>query len=333
VKSASFGMLSALIFSALPILPVQAQISKADSAAGWRPLFNGKDFNDFYFNFFGTGFVESSNQTGFVIDSGMIHVPKASPAMPHTNVQGHVFTKKEYSWYKVRVDYRFVVGGGTAEVNAGLIIHADNAKGLLPSKDRRPTSIEVNMRRPDNSPWTLWSAVNQGPYISSTIAGTSDRYIEGGTPWTNDPWGGRTILFSSLPNPEKPMGEWNHGEAWVYGDSLGLFYLNGQLRTQGWDFKVRGPEGTADIAKRVPWSKGGIGLQGEMAEIWYKNFDIMELEPHTKRPLHASDPMVLAPKPGSRKAMDRSSASYNVAGRRLDSRLQGARAISVEVKK
>lgn len=314
-------------------------MTKADSAEGWRPLFNGKDFNDFYFNFFGTGFVESSKQTGFEIDSGMIHVPKATSSKPHTNVQGHLFTKKEYSWYKVRVDYRFVVGGGTAETNAGLIIHVDNAKGLLPSSDRRPTSIEVNMRRPGNSPWTLWSATGLGPYISTTIKpGTSDQYMEGGTAWINDPWGAR-VIYSSLPNPEKPMGEWNHGEAWVYGDSLGLFYLNGQLRTRGWDFKVRGPQGTADLDKRVPWTKGGIGLQGEMAEIWYRNFDIMELEPHTKRPLNASGatavkaPKALSNGPGvGRLGSIRNASGYNLAGRCLEAVRGAERAISVEVK-
>jgi hypothetical protein len=337
MKSESIGRFCSLLCAIVCVGTAEAQITAADSAEGWRPLFNGKDFNDFYFNYANTGFVEPSKQNSFEIDSGMIHVPK--PTATKNTKQGHVITKKEYSWYKVRVDYKFIVNGGSGEINAGLVIHIDNPKGQLAASGLRPTSIEVNMRRPQDAPWTLWSAMNLGPYLSSTVT-SGNKYkdkAEGGTAWTNDPWGSRT-LFSSYANPEKPMGEWNHGEAWVYGDSLGLFYLNGQLRTKAWDFKVRGPDGSADVAKRVPWTKGGIGLQGEMWEVWYKNFDIMELEPHTKRPIHASGPTtVLAPRPASRKGAgvraDRNSPSYNMAGRRLDSGRPAARILSLEVTK
>lgn len=313
-------------------------MTKADSAAGWRPLFNGKDFNDFYFCYANVGFTEPSKQNSFEIDSGMIHVPR--PTATKNNSQGHLFTKKEYSWYKVRVDYRFIATGGEAgtEINAGLVVHVDNAKGMGKLTSLRPISIEVNMRRDQESPWTLWSATGLGPYISSTVTG-GNKYkdkAEGGTPWTNDPWGSRT-LFSSYANPEKPMGQWNHGEAWLYGDSLGLFYLNGQLRTKAWDFKVRGPDGSADVSKRVPWGKGGIGLQGEKWEIWYKNFDIMELEPHTMRPINALHPTVLAPKPASRKGAvtraDQTSPTYNMAGRRVDPGRSATRILTLEKKK
>lgn len=95
--------------------------------------------------------MESSKQTGFEIDSGMFPVPRATAANPHTNVQGHLFTKKEYSWYKVRRDYRFGVGGGTAETNAGLIIHgavveSGQGEGKRNRRDRRTGCPESDGR-------------------------------------------------------------------------------------------------------------------------------------------------------------------------------------------
>lgn len=266
--------------------PGQAQ-TKADS--GWVPLFNGQDFSGFYAHFYTIGVVDMARQDAFFVDSGMIHVRKARSGGFSGN-QGHLFTRKSYSWYKVRVEYRFAADDASGSQNAGLIVHVDNDQALVQNiKDRRPRSIEVNMRRADAHPWTLYSATGLGPYISTTVRRGTNLFqarAEGGVDWTNDPWGER-IVASSYPNPERPMGQWNQGEAHIYGDSLGLFFLNGQLRTSGWNFRLRGAPGDPDPQKRIRCEAGGIGLQSEVHEIWYRNFEIMELEPHTKRPLHA----------------------------------------------
>jgi hypothetical protein len=271
--------------------------SKTDS--GWVSLFNGRDFEGFYAHYYQYGVVDIAKQEAFRADSGMIHVPREKPSA-NWNGQGHIFTRKKYSWYRVRVEYRFAADHVGGSQNAGLIVHVDNDQALVANiKDRRPRSIEVNMRRPDASPWTLWSAVALGPYISTTVRPGTQLYLpasEGGVPWTNDPWGKREV-FSSLPNPEKPMGEWNQGEARIYGDSLGEFYLNGQLRTRGWNFRLRGAPNDSSTARRIPCQDGGIGLQSEDHEVWYRNFEIMELEPHTLRPLHAKPTVVGRPAP------------------------------------
>jgi hypothetical protein len=269
--------------------------SKADS--GWVPLFNGKDLEGFYAHFFGTGVVALDKQNAFQADSGMIHVPKAK-AGTFSAGQGHLFTLKLYSWYRVRVEYRFNPEDTAGSQNAGLIVHVDNDQALIANtKERRPRSIEINMRRAESSPWTLWSAGNLGPYITTTVRTGTQQYLakaDGGVEWTNDPWNGdKRIIFSSYPNPERPMGQWNQGEAVIYGDSLGLFYLNGTLRTQGWNFSLRGKPEDADPAKRIPCANGGIGLQSEAHEVWYRNFEIMELEPHTRKPLHAKPAAIL----------------------------------------
>lgn len=312
------------VFAAAPA-SVRAQ-TKADS--GWVPLFNGKDFDGFYTHFYTIGVIDITKQDAFLIDSGMIHVPR-SKSTGYTGNQGHLFTRKEYSWYKVRVEYRFAANEPGGSQNAGLIVHVNNAQALVDNiKERRPRSIEINMRRAESHPWTLYSATGLGPYITTTVRNGTNLFLskaEGGVEWTNDPWGER-IIASSYPNPERPMGEWNRGEAHIYGDSLGLFFLNGQLRTSGWNFKLRGAPNDASVARRVPCASGGIGLQGEVHEIWYRNFEIMELEPHTKRPLHAKTTALAGGKrPTARKSEIARVGTWKgrtVNGRRLPQAIQ-----------
>lgn len=259
--------------------------TKADS--GWVSLFNGTNFTGFYIFSKETGAGIVDTQKIYRADSGMIH----SPSIP--NSEFHLITNKEYSYYKVRVDYRW--GPITGSQNAGMVIHIDNTlahSGTLPAGTLRPTSIEVQMLRTDNnnnSPSTLWSAVNLGPYITSTVQSGTNNYLTGGVAWINDPWGGAPgrTLYTTVANPENPVGQWNRSQAEVYGDSGG-FYLNGVLRTRGWHFQVRGSANDASVANRKRYGKGSIGLQQEGNEIWYRNFEIMELDSATRMPINAT---------------------------------------------
>lgn len=254
--------------------------TKADS--GWVSLYNGTDFEGFYIFSqtapqLRTGSAVNTQTIYRVGDSGHIYSPRLAG-------QYQLITTREYSYYKVRVDYRW--GPVNGSQNAGLILHIDNAQGLsgtLPLGTRRPRSMEVQMLRTDNSPFTLWSSWQQGPYITTTVQQGTTKYQAGGSAWTNDPWGSSTI-YTTVANPEKPVGQWNTGEARIYGDS-GSFRLNGVLRTRGWNFQARVNPNSS--MPRVRYAKGGIGLQQEDNEISYRNFEIMELDSATLLPIHA----------------------------------------------
>lgn len=258
------------------------QPSAATAAdSGWTPLCNGKNLDGFNLFLNGAGLVSTAGRTEFGIDSGMIHAP--------TGAAGHLVTAKEYGYYRVRVDYRFGPENGIE--NAGLLIHFDLAQAATLKTASRPRSIEVNIQKGDNSEWTLWAASQLGPYITSTVKpGTqttsSPAYLpaaQGGVPFTADPWGSR-IIYSAMPNSDKPKGEWNHGEALVLGDS-GVFTLNGRLRCAGWNFQARANPDSP--TPRVRYARGAIALQSEGHQIWYRNFEIMELDSATGAPLHA----------------------------------------------
>jgi len=246
----------------------QAQATKADS--GWVPLFNGKDFNNGFY-VYSAGYINIAGQTNFKVDSGMIHA-----GGPYALL----ITTKEYAYYKIRVDYRFgpAVGG---DGNAGMMILMDN-QAAKTETSLRPRSIEINCQRANGYPWSLWSALNIGPLMATTVKGGTAQFQtknDGGIAYTVEPAGNRT-LESAYPNPELPVGKWNHGEASVYGDS-GIFYLNGTLRTSSWHWSMNQGGKTARVAS------GGVGVQTEGFDIWYKNWEIQELDSATLLPIQA----------------------------------------------
>lgn len=149
------------------------------------------------------------------------------------------------------------------------------------------------MNRDANHPWSLWSAASLGPYITTTVTsspapGVQGQYNPAGVTWTNDPWasGNTRVISGDLQtNPENARGEWNQGEAYVRGDSA-VFMLNGQVRTAGWNFQLRQNPGSS--APRIACINGNIGLQSEGAVLFYRNFEIQELDSITGLPLHAT---------------------------------------------
>jgi hypothetical protein len=276
-----------------------AAFAQTAADSGWRPLFNGVNFNGLYVYAVNNGgvinlatgadSVRVGSSTMFKVDSSRIRVA-GSP-------NGYIGTVRQYSHYRVRVQYMWPTGT-SASANAGLLINLDSAQvrsSGFGSSANRPRSIEVNMKRNSNHPWSLWSANTHGPYITTKVTTTpastsvEGQYNPAGVVWTNEPWGteqSRVINGSFQANPELPLGQWNQGEAHMRGADTASFILNGQVRTRGWNFQARA--NSANANPRVPYDRGNIGLQSEGAVIYYRNFEIMELDSATGLPLHAT---------------------------------------------
>lgn len=257
VPSLGAGLL--LAFSGA-LSPARA-FTAADS--GWQSLFNGKNFPTDSFYVYQSGYVDIAKQTKFSVDSGLIR-GGGSYAL--------LVTKKEYSYYRIRVDYRFgsKVGGNG---NAGLMILIDNEAAKTVKGVNRPRSIEINCRRDNNYPWSLWGGKDFGPYMTSTRKkGSFDLYEEGGELFTDDITADNNRVWrSSYTMKENPPGQWNHGEAWVYGDS-GVFFLNGAVRERTWGWVTKKGDPSTKTAS------GGIGVQTEGFDIAYKNWEILETD-------------------------------------------------------
>ena len=282
------NILSTLSLSALCLLilcpvaiaePAQASSPEtpapADKSADWQPLYRGT-LDDFRIYFRGQGYIDDVHkQDVFVAEPGQIHVRKGT--------NGLIVTKAPYSHYHVKVDYRWGAEGGS--MNAGLMSHVDlNSKCV---KDNRPRSVEINMLA--KAPGSIWLASKLGPFASSLVdkditgrRGTKTYLPEaqGGQAHEASPFSNRTILAhypEKKPN-SNPRGEWNTLEAIVRGaDSVEIIH-NGHsvnLITNLRDTK----QGTKEPGK--PLIEGGIGLQSEGQEIFYRNFIIKDLKPGT----------------------------------------------------
>jgi hypothetical protein len=236
-------------------------------AGVWSPLYRGT-LDDFRIYFRGQGYIDDARkQDVFRPEPGQLHVAKGT--------NGLIVTKSPFSHYHVKVDYRWGAEGGS--MNAGLMTHVDlDSKAV---EDNRPRSIEINMKA--DCPGSIWLASNLGPFGSTFVAKGTRNYLpeeEGGVAHLASPFGDRTI-FSRYPGGTvntRPRGEWNTLEAIVRGSDSLEIVLNGH--TVNRLLAIRLPKQGAK-EPGAPLAEGGIGLQSEGQEIFYRNFLIRRLDP------------------------------------------------------
>jgi hypothetical protein len=253
----------------LAIGPCLAEVEKSSSAeqGEWQSLYRGK-LDDFRIYFRGQGYINDvHSQKVYVAEPKQIHVRKGT--------NGVLVTKVPYSYYHVKVDYRWGAKGGS--MNAGLMTHVDLASKCV--KDNRPQSIEINMKQ--DCPGSIWLASKLGPFGSTFVKKGTKNYLakdKGGVAHDASPFSNRTIFAyypEAKPNSH-PHGEWNTLEAIVRGAESVEIIHNGH--TVNLVTKLHAPKtGSKDTGS--PLVKGGIGLQSEGQEIFYRNFVIKKLKP------------------------------------------------------
>ncbi len=266
MKKRLFRLLLLTVFSTiLPTFAAEPETGKAKEG-GWTSLYKGT-LDDFRIYFRGQGYIaDVHDQKVFLAEPGQIHVINGT--------NGLIVTKVPYSHYHVKVDYRWGERGGSE--NAGLMTHVDLESKLV--KDNRPRSIEINMR--SESPASIWMASGVGPFGSSFVRAGSSNYLpqnEGGIPHLVDPFRGRT-LYCNYPDGKvnaNPYGEWNTLEAIVHGAESVEIIHNGKVVMRVYDIRQADTETKKPGA---PLVSGGIGLQSEGQEIFYRNFLIRKLE-------------------------------------------------------
>lgn len=242
--------------------------------SGWQPLYRGS-FDDFRIYFRGEGYIDDPKQQDvFNAEPEQIHVRNGK--------NGLLVTKAPHSHYHVKVDYRWGAKGGS--MNAGLMTHVDLASRCI--KDNRPQSVEINMKA--DAPGSIWLASGLGPFASSYVDKDRKTYLsekDGGAPVEASPFRNRTILArypANTPN-SSPHGEWNTLEAIVHGsDSVEIIH-NGHTVNRITNLRDLS-EGNKEPGE--PLAPGGIGLQSEGQEIFYRNFVIKHLPPpeeHSER--------------------------------------------------
>lgn len=183
---------------------------------GWIQLFNGKNLNGWEMKFKGHELNDNYKNT-FRVEDGLLKV-RYDQYENFDDKFGHLFYKKNYSHYKLRVEYRFVGeqcpgGAGWAYRNNGVMIHGQKA-ATMDLDQSFPTSIEVQLLGGN---------------------GTDERStLNLCTPGTNVVMDGELKLEHCMISKSKTY----HGDQWVtaeievYGDSLIKHIINGEVVMQ-----------------------------------------------------------------------------------------------------
>jgi hypothetical protein len=217
------------------LLPALALLSAPGRAqeGPWVDVFNGTDL---------TGLKKHGSGTTKVVD-GMIEVSGGN---------GYLHTEKDYSHYRVKVEWKNVGGG-----NSGFLFHVDlNRHACGPW----PSGLECQMMRGDVG--SLYTTD-----CKASSRGSGGTYSETG-PLINS-FGqsgcGRTHFVRSS-NREK-VGDWNQWEMFVKNDSMEI-KVNGTVVMRTWKLIV---------GSNTPLTKGKMGLQIEGSTVQWRNWQVMDL--------------------------------------------------------
>jgi len=232
---------------------------------GWIQLFNGQDLHDWKIKITGYDLGVNYKNT-FRVEDGLLKV-RYDQYDRFDGEFGHIFYKKNYSHYLLRVEYRFVgkqaEGGQTwARLNSGIMIHGQSPESM--EKDQQfPTSIEVQLLgKNENEERTNLNVC---------------------TPGTNIMMDGKLITEHCINSTSQayPPGQWVTAEVEVRGDSIIKHIINGQVVMQY--SKPQLDERDPTYQKLLPpdgdkmLHGGSISLQSESHPIDFRKVELLNL--------------------------------------------------------
>lgn len=250
----------------LVILFFSAQSAIAQK--GWINLFNGKDLKDWTVKIAKHNLGENYANT-FRVENGMMKV-NYDGYSNFDKQYGHIFYKKPYSYYLLKVEYRFEgdqAKGGEAWAtrNSGAMLHGQDPKTMLKEQDF-PISIEAQLLGGD---------------------GKSERHTGNVcTPGTTIEIDNKLFTPHCLDSKSKTY----HGEQWVtaaflvLGDSVIKHIINNEIVLVYSKPKIGG----GNVANFDPKIKqdgkaltgGYISLQSESHPIAFRKVALFDLAPY-----------------------------------------------------
>lgn len=271
IQSFSFLLLTILFFPSC-----NNNNGKEISRENWELLFNGKDLTGWDIKIKGHPLNENYKNT-FQVKDSMIRVVY-SEYDKFNNQFGHLYTQKPYSYYKLKLQYRFV-GDQLADApewadrNSGVMLHSQSAQSINLHQDF-PVSLEMQF-----------------------LCGNGKDTVPTGnvcTPGTFIIYEGKPYLAHIKNSNSKTYlkNEWINAEAEVYGDSLVRHIINGDTvltytkpmigegfvsNTNNWTW--------ANITDSLIWinkantplGAGHIALQAESQPVDFRKIEILDL--------------------------------------------------------
>ena len=232
----------------------------------WISMFNGKDLTGWTPKIRNYASGENFGNT-FRVEDGKLVV--RYDAYDSFNERfGHIFYKDKFSYYRIRLNYRFVGdqainGPGWATRNSGIMIHGQAPQTMGKNQDF-PVSIEVQ----------LLGGNGKDKRTTCNLC----------TPGTNVEMNGKLFTPHCINSTSETYhgDQWVQAEVYVLGDSLVQHMINGQSvlsyqKPQIGGGNVGGQEVVFGTKGQL-LTEGYISLQSESHPVEFKNIEILNLE-------------------------------------------------------
>jgi len=241
-------------------------LKSSDQEDGWVDLFNGRDIDDWMVKIHHHEFGVNYGDT-FRVEDSIIKV-RYDEYSDFNDQFGHLYYKTPYSYYHLKMDYRFVgdlhEGAPSYTLrNSGVMFHSQDPRTMLKEQDW-PISVEMQFLGglSDGQPRTTGNMCSPG----------TDVVFEGSI--------SRFHCINS--NSDTYDGEqWVQAELIVLGDSLITHIINGDTvlrytKPQMGGGTMNGADPKIFISG-TPLRSGYIALQSEGQPVDFKNIRIKDL--------------------------------------------------------
>lgn len=245
-------------------------VNQSSAQKGWIDLFNGKDLKDWNIKISKHNYNENYANT-FRVEDGLMKV-SYDGYKDFDRQYGHIFYKKPFSYYLLKITYRFVGeqakgGEGWAYRNSGAMLHGQAPETMLKDQDF-PISVEGQLLGGD---------------------GTHDRHTSNVcTPGTQIVYEGKLFTPHCLDSRSKTYAgdQWVTAEFLVLGDSVIKHIIDKEVVLEYTKPQIGG----GNVSNYDPKIKvdgkaltgGYISLQSESHPIEFKKVRLYNLEPYAK---------------------------------------------------
>ncbi|TCD04385.1 DUF1080 domain-containing protein [Pedobacter frigidisoli] len=250
---------------------IVASISfNASAQKGWINLFNGKDLKDWNVKISKHDYKDNYANT-FRVENGLMKV-SYDGYTEFDKQYGHIFYKKPFSSYLLKVTYRFVGdqakgGEGWATRNSGAMLHCQDPATMLKDQDF-PISVEAQILGGD---------------------GEHERHTSNVcTPGTLINYKGELFTPHCLDSKSKTYAgdQWVTAEFLVLGDSVIKHIIAGEVVLEYTKPQIGGGSvSNFDPKVKVDGTllkSGYISLQSESHPIEFKTVQLFDLAPYAK---------------------------------------------------
>lgn len=257
--------------SALTVLNVAVAQAQPKTSAEWTPLFNGKNLDGFdtFLGMYEPDRLNDDPQNIVSVQNGEIHIYKDAEQGSKVPF-GYIVTKKEYSHYHLRFEYRWgdkKFAPRTEVVrDSGVIFHMVGPNKVW------PRGVECQVQEKDTGDIFTVHGTQVTTTVDPNRTGSSPQFMEakdGGVALTQGGPGVTRIIKSTTEEKEG----WNTVEVIVRGADEFVHVVNGVVNNRGTDIRQLDSNGK----DWIPLEKGKILFQVEGAEVLYRNIEIKEL--------------------------------------------------------